>query len=137
MGLEAGLYSKLSGSTAITGIVGTRIFPGHVPQGQSYPAMRFMVSSQEKVHNLANHGPNNIATIQIDCYTSGSYIDVVTLSEKVQALLNTNSTTFGAVLVENSHVTGVLDEPPFQPEDGSDVWIYGRSIDVALHFHAT
>jgi len=52
MGIEAGIYSRLSGSTAVTALVGTRVYPQVVPQGASYPNVRFAVISDEVVNAL-------------------------------------------------------------------------------------
>ena len=137
MGIEAGIYSRLSGSTAVTALVGTRVYPQVVPQGASYPNVRFAVISDEVVNALG--GPTTLrqATLQIDCYSQNSYSGSISIAEAVEKQLNTNSTTFGSISVENSHVTGAGDEPPFAPTDGSDDYIFGRSLDVDLFYYST
>ena len=137
MKIEAGIYSVLSGSTAVTALVGTRIYPGRVPQGKAHPQIRFTVSSIEQVHHLTAHSNLFEASVQIDCYTENSYLDCITLSDKVRERMNTQSTTFGTISIERSHVMSEMDEPPFQPIDSSDEWIFGRSLDVSLHFYST
>ena len=137
MGIEAGIYARLTGSTDVTGIVGTRIFPGRIPEGQQHPHIRFMIQGGEVTHTLTAHTSLNEASVQIDCYTDNSYLDCVTLAEKVRNTFNTNSTSFGTIQIERSHVTSELDEPPFQLGDGSDNWIFGRSLDIQLHFFST
>ena len=60
MGIEAGIYSRLTGSTAITALVGTRIYPQVVPQGASYPNARFLIISDEIInHRNAQHKLHN------------------------------------------------------------------------------
>ena len=137
MGIEAGIYSRLTASTSITAIVGTRIFPGRVPQGQTFPNIRFSILAQEQTQKLTGHLTLYSASIQIDCYTLNSYSSLIDLSDTVRANLNTGSTTFGSIQITNCHVQSELDEPPFTPTDGSDDWIYGRSLSLQLHFYST
>jgi hypothetical protein len=137
MGIEAGIYSRLSGSTAVTALVGTRVYPQVVPQGASYPNIRFAILSDETVHGLG--GPTTLrqATIEIECFSQNSYSGAISIADAVVKQMNTNSTTFGTINIENSHVTGAGDEPPFAPSDGSDDYIFGRSIDVDLFYYST
>jgi len=137
MGIEAGFYSRLTASTSITALVGTRVFPGRVPQGQSFPNIRFSVMSQERQQKLTGHLSIYSAAVQVDCYTMNSYSGLITLSELVRTTLNTGSTVFGSISITNCHVQSELDEPPFTPIDGSDEWIYGRSLSCQLHFYST
>ena len=135
--LAAAIYSKLSGSTAVTALTGTRIFPGHIPQGKSYPNCRFIVSDIEQIHTSTGHDKTHRASLQVDCYAVDSYLTACNLSEAIREALNTQSTTFGTLEIFNSHITSEIDEPPFRPADGSDKWIYGRSLDCNLHFLTT
>lgn len=137
MGLEAGIYSQLSGSTAITAIAGTRIYPEVIPQGSSYPNVRFSIVVDEVVHGLG--GPTTLrqATIEVDCFSLNSYSGVIDLAAAVESQLNTNSTTFGSIQIENSHVTSIGDQPAFAPTDGSDDYIFSRSIDCDLFYYST
>jgi len=135
--IEAGIYTRLTGSTDITAMVGTRVYPSHVPQGTSFPMLRYTIITQEQIHGLSAHTDLYRATFQVDCYTSNTYLDVIALADKVRATLNTESTTFGTIAIEQSHVRGMSDEPPFKPSDSSDEWIFGRSVDCDLHYHST
>jgi hypothetical protein len=137
MGIEAGIYSRLSGSTAIVALVGTRVYPQAIPQGSGYPNIAFAVTSDEVIHSTT--GPTTLrqASLEIDCYSQNSYSTAIEVAEAVVKQLNTNSTTFGSISVENSHVTGAGDLPAITPTDGSDDYIYGRSIDVDLFYYST
>ena len=137
MGIEAGIYSRLSGSTAVTALGGTRVYPQVVPEGSSYPNIRFAVITDEVIHALS--GPTTLrqATLQVDCYSQNSYSGSIAIAEAVMAQLNTNSTTFGSISIENSHVTGAGDDPPFAPTDGRDNYIFGKSLDVDLFYYST
>ena len=97
MGIEAGIYSRLSGSTAITALVGTRVYPQAVPQGASYPNVAFSVVTDEVIHSTP--GPTTLrqASLEVDCYSQNSYSTAISISEAVIKQLNTNSTTFGII----------------------------------------
>ena len=137
MGIEAGIYSRLSGSTAITALVGTRVYPQVVPQGASYPNIAFSVATDEVIHSTT--GPTTLrqASLEVDCYSQNSYSTAISISEAVIEQLNTNSTVFGSINIENSHVTSAGDLPAFTPTDGSDDYIYGRSLDIDLFYYST
>tara|TARA_R100000808_G_scaffold19186_1_gene41766 strand:- start:281 stop:694 length:414 start_codon:yes stop_codon:yes gene_type:complete len=137
MGIEAGIYSRLSGSTAITALVGTRVYPQAVPQGASYPNVAFSVVTDEVIHSTT--GPTTLrqASLEVDCYSQNSYSTAISISEAVIEQLNTNSTTFGSINIENSHVTSAGDLPAIKPTDGSDDYIYGRSLDIDLFYYST
>ena len=137
MGIEAGIYSRLSGSTAITALVGTRVYPQAVPQGASYPNVAFSVVTDEVIHSTT--GPTTLrqASLEVDCYSQNSYSTAISISEAVIKQLNTNSTVFGSINVENSHVTSAGDLPAINPTDGSDDYIFGRSLDIDLFYYST
>ena len=137
MGIEAGIYSRLSGSTAVTAIVGTRIFPQVVPQGASYPNARFTVITDEIINSSTGHTTLRQASLQVDCYSANSYSGAIDIANAITKQLNTNSTTFGSISIENSHVSAAGDEPAFLPTDGSDDYIFGRSLDVDLFYYST
>jgi hypothetical protein len=137
MGIEAGIYSRLSGSTAVTAILGTRIYPQVVPQGASYPNARFTIISDVILHASTGDTSLRQASIQVDCYSANSYSGAIDIAEAITKQLNTNSTTFGSISVENSHVTAAGDEPAYAPTDGSDDYIFGRSLDVDLFYYST
>tara|TARA_R100000808_G_scaffold24161_1_gene54959 strand:- start:670 stop:1083 length:414 start_codon:yes stop_codon:yes gene_type:complete len=137
MGIEAGIYSALTGSTSLTGIVGTRIYPQIVPQGADYPNVRFSLLADEVINSSTGHTTLRTATVTVDCYSLNSYSQTIDIAEAVTAVLNTNSTTFGSIQIESGHVSGAGDEAPVQPSDGSDDYIYGRSIDVDLFYYST
>ena len=137
MGIEAGIYSRLSGSTAITALIGTRIYPQIVPQGASYPNARFTIITDEVINSSTGHTTLRQASLQVDCYSANSYSGAINIADAITSQLNTNSTTFGSINVENSHVTSAGDEPAFLPTDGSDDYIFGRSLDIDLFYYST
>ena len=137
MGIESGIYTILSGSTSLTALVGTRIYPLHVPQNTEFPMLRYIMTGDEVVHSSTSHSNLHTADFEVNCYTRNSYLDVVTLADTVKDILNTQSTSWGTITVRNSHCTSVSDEAPIRPSDGSDDWSFGRSIDLTLHYHST
>ena len=137
MGIESGFYSRLSSSTSLTNLVGTRIYPGYVPDGEAYPHIRFMLRSSEQNHHIAGHDALHESTFQVDCYTEDNYLSLTNIGENLRKTLNSGSTTFGTFIVRSSHVEVEIDEPPFQPQDGSDKWVFGRSFICRIFYHST
>ena len=52
MGIEAAVYSVLSSSTALSALVGTRIYPNTIPQNKAFPHVSFTIEDNEKYHGL-------------------------------------------------------------------------------------
>lgn len=66
--LEEALYDWLSADTGISALVGNRIFPNKIPQGETYPQITFFRVSSPRVRNFGE--PDGLANprIQVDCW---------------------------------------------------------------------
>jgi hypothetical protein len=137
MSIEAGIYSVLSSSTSLSALVGTRIFPNTVPQNTSFPHVSFTIDDTENYHGLTLHETLARASVSVECYTSNSYQESLTIGKVVRNILNTNSTTWGTMSVQNAHVSGESDLGGTPPADGSDDYIYIRSLDCDVFFYST
>ena len=137
MGIEAAVYSVLSGSTALSALVGTRIYPNTIPQNVAYPHVSFTVDGNEKFHGLTTTEDLTLASVSVECYTENSYLDAVNIANVVRNILNTQSTTWGSLNVQNAHVGSEADLGAIQPTDGSDDYIYTRSLDCDVYYYST
>tara|TARA_Y100000593_G_C4310742_1_gene338216 strand:+ start:1833 stop:2246 length:414 start_codon:yes stop_codon:yes gene_type:complete len=137
MGIEAAIYSALSGSTSLTALVGTRIYPNTVPQNVTFPHVSFAIDGNEKFHGLNTTESLARASVSVDCYTENSYLDAVNIANVVRNILNTQSTTWGSLSVQNAHVGSETDLGAIKPTDGSDDYIYTRSLDCDVFYYST
>lgn len=67
-GLEEGLVTYLKANGGVAALVGTRVYPLILPQEATYPALAYMVVSDDRPQS--HSGPTGLATprIQIDCW---------------------------------------------------------------------
>lgn len=105
MTIEEGLYDYLSTNVGVSAIVGTRVYPGTLPQNWTKPAISYQRVSGVRFRNLA--GPAGRATprIQIDCWAE-SYSGARTLAEAVRSAMDgyaglMGTTTVGSVVLES------------------------------------
>jgi hypothetical protein len=84
--IETSLYAVLSGNSAITAIVGTRIFPLTVPEDWNLPALTYQVISSVSHPTFSTAGEQRIR-VQIDCWAD-TYSDAVSLRAAVISALN-------------------------------------------------
>lgn len=97
MSFETSLVTFLKSKTAITALVGNRIFPNVIPQwtketrdrfGEPYPALRYVSEISERHRHLGGRGTLREAEVQIDCYST-SYVQVKLLAKAVGDALDT------------------------------------------------
>ena len=110
----------------------TRIYYGNLPQSVTLPAIVLNLTANQSHRNLS--GPEALAraTIQVDCYASGSgsYAASVGLGEAVREVTELDSvTTWGTETVGHKTVSTSRDEQD-KPIDGSDSFRNVRTLDV-------
>ncbi len=137
MGIEAAVYTVLSGSTALSALVGTRIYPNTIPQNKAFPHVSFTIEDNEKYHGLNTTVSLTRASVSVECYTENSYLDAVNIANVIRNILNTQSTTWGTLNIQNAHVEGETDLGAVTPTDGSDDYIYQRSLDCDVFYYST
>lgn len=126
MSFEADLKAHLQGASAISDIVGDRIFPLIVAQGESRPAVSYQVISIDQVSSLAGRADTlrNIR-VQIDLW-SASHSTLLQLDAAVRARMDTAASTFRAVLA-----VGGLDD--YEPQTK----LYRRVLEFSCWFTET
>lgn len=134
MTMESDLRAFVIANGDVTALVGTRMFPQRVPQGQSLPAIRYTLVVDTSDIHLTGVAGRAVSSVQLDCY-SETYAEAVDLAEKVRVALvanNNGDRTMGSTRVYRSQLTNKSDEPPFQEPSASDKWIFNRSLDFEI-----
>lgn len=87
MTIEQGLVAELLADSGVSAVVGTKVHPGAIPQGQSLPAIVYNRISTPR--DVALGGPVNVVGIRfrIDCWHT-SYASVKALAAAVRSALN-------------------------------------------------
>ena len=96
MAIESKIYSLLSGTTVITGTVGTRIYPGMAPQTAVYPFLIYTKVSTAPQNGLSGYLTLENTRVQIDAYST-SYTQAKNIADNVHTVMN-GSTTFKCTL---------------------------------------
>ena len=114
------VYGILSGTTAVTDIVGTRIFPEIAEQEAVTPFIVYQLQSvdPEDTHD----GPSKLDEVRFEflCYAD-SYNAAADLGEKVRGALDRVSGTYNGVNVESVQFNDVDIDIEYQPRRYSQV----------------
>lgn len=131
--MEKAVYTYLTSKSAITDLVGTRVYPHHLPQSNTvYPALTIQLIDSQHVHHL--QGASGVATarVQIDCW-SDMLSEVVTLAEAVRNAMQGFSGTMDGVNVHFIQLAGTRNVHE-APQDGSDNWTYRKTCDYMIKY---
>ena len=104
--IEQDVHAALAGHAGLTALVGDRIYPVVLPEGVSYPAVRYQrIGGGPLQHTGGDSGLEN-ARIQIDVWAK-RYAQAKDTAEQVRAAIRT-ATAFKAVSV--AEVDGYEDD---------------------------
>jgi hypothetical protein len=129
--IDAAIYSKLSGDTAVAAIVSTRIYPMRMPQGVVFPAISFDRVSTD-TRDLTHNGTNQTAqgTFQFSCFAEDPKSAKQLGATVVKALHGWKGTVAGEKIFRSA----VLNETDLFDED---MGIFQVAIDVAIMYRET
>lgn len=103
MSVEAKVYSALSGSTALTTLVGSAIYPELRMQSVALPAVVYSRASGFRVNSLQGYSNLENADIQVTVYTKSidtritignAVIGAISSAAELNALVNDSPTDF-------------------------------------------
>lgn len=132
--VRAALYSFLSSQASITALVGSRIFPIKVPQGQPRPAIVYrrmpakggdqrFPEEEGHAHDLSGSAGYAAASFKIDCL-GDKYSDADQLANALRlALDGVNQDTVAGVTLLSALIDDELDDFD-EPIDGSDSGVF-------------
>ncbi len=87
MTIEQGLVAHLLADGPVAALVGTRVYPGEIPQGASGDAIVYTRTSENRSVDM--DGPSDFVSVamSVDCW-SDSKAGSITLAEAVRVALN-------------------------------------------------
>ena len=105
MTMEASLFSFLTGNAGIAALIGTRVYPGIIPQSGVQPCIVYNKSSRSRQQLFCGTDGLLLTLLEIDCYAD-SYIQSVALANAVTSALqdfsgDMNGTTVPRIFLEN------------------------------------
>lgn len=116
MTIESDLRVRLVSQTALTNLVGTRIYPLQLPQNGQYPAIAYWRVSAPRVRSMGNGSKTIRARYQFDVYAE-SYKSAKTVVAALIAAIDWYSGTKTVVI---EHIE-VLDDPDIF-DDGDELY---------------
>jgi len=126
---EQALAAKLNAVTALTAIVGSAIYVGHIPETHqldaSGPALTYMVPGKPRGHVLMGSDGTATARVQLDAWSYGYGISKQILEAIRQSIDGIPVNPWGngtCIIVSVVQQTDIDQSEP--PADGSDKWIY-------------
>lgn len=94
------VYKALSGNSLITDLTSSRIYPVHLPQATSLPALTYQRAGSERVYSLSGYSTLENPSLQIDCWSS-SFEGAKTLAANVKTVMD-GASAFAAILVDDT-----------------------------------
>lgn len=114
MGVNEGLYSRLSGYAGLTALVNKRIYPMILPQDCKMPAVTFQRISGPRIHAMGNDMPLVHPRYQVSAI-SDDYDQARSVADQIiSALKNERDATWGSLTVQASYVE---DDQDFYEDD--------------------
>jgi hypothetical protein len=128
MRAEKVVYTLLSGSTDLTGLVGAKIYPGRIPQNTTMPAVSYELVSGVDIApiNAQAGGVLLRSRVQVNALAR-TYAEVKTIQEAIRGAL-----LFKSGLIAGVRVIGITREL-IGPDDRDDeLGLYLQGIDYLL-----
>lgn len=132
--VRKGLYQKLSGTAAVTNLVGTRIYHRQAPPDATYPLVIFSKTSGTKIRAFGDPNAFNREVWLVKAIDRGSS---ATVAEDVAAAIDTaldggDITVAGKKLADLTHVADVS-----YPEHSGDQLFHHDGANYAVVLTAT
>lgn len=136
--VEQVLRQILIDDAAVAGVVSTRVYPHDVPQGESLPAIVYMMDETKPIAHLVGRS-GVVADFDVLCLADG-YGTAKDLAEKARAalaLFSGNVTPSGADEMTVSKILHLgTDDQELSPLDGSGIPPKAVSVRVRVYYAA-
>ncbi len=135
MTIESALYDKISGTTAITDLVGTRIYPELAPAGVARPYLTYQVISTTRSRHFTGVTGSQVDFVRVDVNvwadTSLSRRNVV---EAVRDALDGFRGAMGTEALDVRRVeVGGPSMSSINPEAADETPLYRAILDVEIY----
>jgi hypothetical protein len=128
--IDEGLYSYLTGVTAVSTLISTRLYPLEMPQNVTLPAACYQLISDPMAPGYTHQGPTNLLMprFQIDCYAATS-LAAAQLARAVRVALDGYVGSMGSLTVAVAQV--VAGRAAYEDEPRR----FRCSIDVQIQYY--
>jgi len=122
------IYNILTNVTAVTDIVGTKIYPEIAPQNESQPYIVYSVVSNSPTDTKEENGNVDEATIEVYCFNT-KYSTAIDLGVAVRAALERKNGTFGGVKIQSINYTN--EQMDVNPE--RSIWVAIQDYTIRIN----
>lgn len=119
MSLESKIYAALSGSTTLTALVGSAIYPEHRQQAEALPAVVYVRASGFRVNSLSGYSNLENADMSVTAYSRS----IDNRREVGDAVVGAMSSAAGLSVVLNDSPSDFFDD---------EVQVYERSFTFSV-----
>jgi hypothetical protein len=131
MSIKSAIYSTLAGSSAISAIVGTKIYPSVAPSSAVAPYIVYTVGSNLSIRTMQGASTLGQYRVQVSIFSFDSKTNT-TLASALSSLLNTkriNGTGFSFTSFEDNSI-----ESDQFPEDASEQFVFQYNVDYSVFY---
>lgn len=130
------IHARLKAHAGTSALVESRVYPLRLPEGPTYPAIRYQVIGAPRTHLMGDSADASIGVhsrVQVDCFAE-TYAGVRAVAEQVRLALSRWSGTAGGVTVEVVFLDDErdLDEPTLI--HGGEQGVYRVMFDFIAHY---
>lgn len=132
MSLKTALFSYLGGITAVTDLVGTRVYPSVAPADAALPFIVYSIISSEHARHLGGASGFVRRRVQFDCYDA-TPDGVETVFQVISDALEAKTGDIGSedLSVLSSGIESERDDYT-APTDGTEQSKFRRSVDFLI-----
>lgn len=132
--IEKALYYLLENDGTVYGLVSTRVYPNHIPQGiLTTPMIAYFQITGDRDHVLGSATGYVQAHFQLNLWDD-DYEGARTLSTAVRNALDDYSGTVGSVVIQRILIENERDVSEF-PSDTQLLFRFGKVLDFTVWFN--
>ena len=113
---EAFLYQRLTSQTAVSSLIGSRVYPLIAPQGTPLPLVVYQRTSVERPQSLSGNVGNPLVTLQLTTYGT-SYTSVKSIARAVRIAIDGWTGTTAGVTIQRSTLQTEADGVDMPADD--------------------
>jgi hypothetical protein len=113
---EAFLFQRLTSQTAVSSLIGSRVYPLIAPQGTPLPLVVYQRTGVERPQSLAGNVGNPLVTLQLTTYGT-SYTSVKTIARAVRIAIDGWTGTTAGVTIQRSTLQTEADGVDMPADD--------------------
>lgn len=113
---ESFLYQRLTSQTAVSSLVGTRVYPILAPTGTPLPLITYQRTAVERPQSLSGNVGNPVVTLQLTTYGT-SYTSVKNIARQVRLAVDGWTGTTAGVTIQRSTLVTEADGVDIPADD--------------------